>query len=86
MVIKWDLAFGAGGSHVPCGTSASGSRDRRGYFSAEKHACGHYLLLASPAPPPPKAACRLPCPPEERGLAESCAVLLQCHIAFATVH
>lgn len=84
VLIKWDLAFGAGGSHVPCGPSASGNRDRRGYVSAEKHTCGHYLLLASPHPHPPKLLAA--CPPELRGLAASCPVLLQCHIAIATVH
>lgn len=28
MLISWDLAFGAGGSHVPCGPSSSGQRQK----------------------------------------------------------
>lgn len=72
---------------MPCGgPSASVGRDGRGCVSARKHVYGHHLLLAFPSTSSPKAACSLPCPPEERGSVEPCPALLQCHGAITTVH
>lgn len=55
MSVERDLAFGAGGCRVPCGPSAPGGSDRRGYQRQEVRA--NITCFWRHSPLFPKAAC-----------------------------